>query len=462
MIPLEKSNGKIIVLLENKYLIMKKIFNFLIPVSIASILMGCSNNQKSNNETDSTVARTITGVSNIDSLPAPSEAKTKFSNIVGWPEGKTPKAPEGFVVTKFVSDIKSPRWTYIAPNGDVLVALSNSERTTTEKVKGEVTGKADAEVGGKSANTIMLYRDANNDGKPELASTFLSNLNQPLGMLIIGNSFYVANTDGLMKYDYQPGQTKITSKGSKILTLPAGGYNNHWTRNIVANADNSKIYISVGSGSNAGENGMDKEVKKANILEVNPDGSGERIFASGLRNPVGMDWNPETKVLWTSVNERDGLGDDLVPDYITSVQDGGFYGWPYSYFGQHVDSRVEDPKPELVEKAIIPDFALAPHSASLGLTFYDANKFPVKYHNGAFVGQHGSWNRSEFSGYKVIFIPFKDGKPSGKQEDFLTGFIADNDKGDVYGRPVGVTVAKDGALLVADDASGVIWRVAAK
>lgn len=441
---------------------MKKVFNFFLSVVVLSIVAGCNNDKNSANQTDSLSSNTITGLSNIDSLPAPSEAKTKFSNIIGWPEGKTPQAPDGFVVSKFISGIKSPRWTYIAPNGDVLVVLSNSERSTKESIKGEITGKADAEVGGKSANTIMLYRDANNDGKPELASTFLSNLNQPLGMLIIGNSFYVANTDGILMYPYKEGQTKIIGEGKKIITLPAGGYNNHWTRNIIANADNSKIYISVGSGSNAGENGMDKEVKKANILEINPDGSGERIFASGLRNPVGMDWNPESNMLWTSVNERDGLGDDLVPDYITSVKEGGFYGWPYSYFGQNVDTRVEEKKPELVEKAIVPDFALATRSASLGLTFYDAQKFPQKYHNGAFVGQHGSRNRSEFAGYKVIFVPFKNGKPSGKQEDFLTGFIADNDKGDVYGRPVGVTVAKDGSLLVADDASGIIWRVAAQ
>ncbi len=403
-----------------------------------------------------------TSTMNLDSLAPISDSKTKFSNIIGWKADEVPKAQVGFIVTRFADNIKSPRQTYIAPNGDVLVVLSNSERTVKEKVIGEIIGQADAEVGGKSANNILLYRDADGDGIAETKTLFLSGLNQPFGLLITGDKFYVANTDGLMMYPYKTGATKIEGAGEKILELPAGGYNNHWTRNLIANADQSKIYISVGSGSNVGENGMDKEVRRANILEVNPDGTNEKIYAYGLRNPVGMDWNPVTGDLWTAVNERDGLGDNLVPDYITSVKRNAFYGWPYSYFGNHIDPRRKGEKPELVAQAIVPDYALAPHSASLGLVFYTGTQFPKKYKNGVFVGQHGSWNRSEFNGYKVVFVPFKDGKPAGKEEDFLSGFVVGDGGRDVHGRPVGVTVTKDGALLVCDDGAGIIWRVAVK
>ena len=350
----------------------------------------------------------------------------------------------------------------VTPNGDVLVVLTNSERSTAEKIAGAVTGKSKSEVPGKSANTIILYRDENKDGKPETTTTFLEGLNQPYGMAIIGNSFYVANTDGLWQYPYKAGDTKITGQGKKVLSLPAGGYNNHWTRNLITNADKSKIYVTVGSGSNVGENGMENEVRRANILEVNPDGTGEKVYASGLRNPVGVDWAPGTNMLWTAVNERDGLGDDLVPDYITSVKPGAFYGWPYAYFGQNEDPRLKGQKPELVKKTIVPDVPVGSHTASLGLAFYKGTKFPEKYQGGAFIGQHGSWNRSKIAGYKVAFVPFKNGKPTGKPEDFLTGFIANEEKAEVYGRPVGVTLTPDGALLVADDVSGVVWRVAAK
>ncbi|MFC5282010.1 PQQ-dependent sugar dehydrogenase [Pedobacter alpinus] len=434
----------------------KNIILFSIAVSL--IFTACNSNKAANNDD---ISSDSVNVSN-DSLAEISESKTKFSNIIGWKDGQAPIAPDGFVVTRFAEDIKSPRQTYIAPNGDVLIVLSNSERSAKEKVVGEITGKADAEVGGKSLNTIMLYRDEDGDGIAETKSVFLRGLNQPYGMLIIKDKFYVANTDGLMVYPYSAGATKIEGTGKKILELPAGGYNNHWTRNLIANADNNKIYVSVGSGSNVGENGMDKEVRRATILEVNPDGTGERLYGTGLRNPVGMSWNPVTKELWTAVNERDELGDNLVPDYITSVKPDAFYGWPYSYFGQNVDPRREGEKPELVAKAIAPDYALAPHSASLGLAFYTGNQFPEKYKNGAFIGQHGSWNRSKFTGYKVVFVPFKDGKPAGKEEDFLSGFVVGDGGRDVYGRPVGVSVAKDGALLVCDDGAGVVWRVAAK
>ncbi|WP_316736182.1 sorbosone dehydrogenase family protein [Pedobacter aquatilis] len=431
----------------------------------ATVLFSCQSGSKSNSQSDSLNNDTTaqTAVTDLN-LPAPDTAasKNKFSKVIGWPEGKTPIAPEGFVVTKFASGIKSPRNMIVTPNGDVLVVLTNSERSAAEKIAGAVTGKSKSEVPGKSANTIILYRDENKDGKPETTTTFLEGLNQPYGMAIIGNSFYVANTDGLWQYPYKAGDTKITGQGKKILSLPAGGYNNHWTRNLITNADKSKIYVTVGSGSNVGENGMENEVRRANILEINPDGTGEKIYASGLRNPVGVDWAPGTNMLWTAVNERDGLGDDLVPDYITSVKEGAFYGWPYAYFGQNEDPRLKGQKPELVKKTIVPDVPVGSHTASLGLAFYKDTKFPAKYQGGAFIGQHGSWNRSKIAGYKVAFVPFKNGKPTGKPEDFLTGFIANEEKAEVYGRPVGVTLMPDGALLVADDVSGVVWRVAAK
>jgi glucose/arabinose dehydrogenase len=374
-------------------------------------------------------------------LPAPfaTESVENRPEEAGWPEGKMPVAPEGFTVTKFADKLDSPRWTYQAPNGDVFVAESSTK---------------------KSADRITLFRDVNKDGTPEMREIFIEKLNKPLGMLVLGNYFYVANTDGVFRYAYKSGDTKITSKGEKIVELPAGGYNNHWTRNLLANADGSKIYISVGSASNVADHGIEEEKRRANILEINPDGSGERVFASGLRNPVGMDWAPGSNTLWTAVNERDKLGDDLVPDYVTSVKEGGFYGWPYAYFGQNEDPRRKGERPDLVKKTIVPDVPVGSHTASLGLAFYDKTKFPAKYQNGAFIGQHGSWNRAKISGYKVVFIPFKNGKPAGEPEDFLTGFIESEKK--VYGRPVGVTVLEDGSMLVNDDSGSTIWRVTAK
>src|SRR5215217_7452234 len=374
-------------------------------------------------------------------LPAPFETKSVENRPeeAGWPEGKMPTAPAGFTVTKFADKLESPRWSYIAPNGDIFVAESGTQ---------------------KSADRITLLRDVNKDGKPEMREIFMEKLNRPLGMLVLKNYFYVANTDGLYRYPYKSGETRITSKGEKIVELPAGGYNNHWTRNLIANADGSKIYISVGSASNVADHGMEEEKRRANILEVNPDGTGERIYASGLRNPVGMDWAPGTKTLWTAVNERDKLGDELVPDYITSVKEGGFYGWPYAYFGPNEDPRRKGENPELVSKTIVPDVPVGAHTASLGLAFYDKTQFPAKYQNGAFIGQHGSWNRSKLSGYKVVFVPFKNGKPTGKPEDFLTGFVESEEK--VYGRPVGVTVMGDGSMLVNDDSGNTIWRVSAR
>ncbi|MES2268286.1 MAG: sorbosone dehydrogenase family protein [Bacteroidota bacterium] len=397
-------------------------------------------------------------------LPAPYETKAvrNYCKVIPWPAGKMPVAPAGFAVNLFADSLKNPRNIYVAPNGDIFVSEANTEMKGVKKIGAKVIGAAASQNLGKSANQVSILRDTNGDGVPDTRNVFLKNLNQPYGMLVLGNSFYVANTDGLWKYDYKPGQTQITTMGKMILSLPAGGYNNHWTRNIKANAAGTKIYVAVGSGTNVAEHGMEVEKRRADILEINPDGSGERIYASGLRNPAGIDFQPGTGVLYAVVNERDNLGDDLVPDYFTSVKEGGFYGWPWAYFGQHEDPRLEVKRPDMVKKTITPDLSLGPHTASLGLVFYTGKKFPAKFNNGAFIGQHGSWNRAILSGYKVGFVPFANGKPAPKMEDFLTGFIANLDKKEVYGRPVGVAVAGDGSLLVADDVSNRIWRVSAK
>ena len=397
-----------------------------------------------------------------DTLPPPHATKSvlDFSNVVGWKDGNTPKAPEGFMVNKFADGFNNPRWITVAPNGDVLIAESNGSTNIFKKVGGALIGAAKADNLNKSANRITLIR-LNANGDIILRVPFLEGLNQPFGMLFLGKSFYVANTDGLMRYPYKTGQTKITSAGQMILKLPAGKHNRHWTRNLIANTEGTKIYIAVGSGTNVGEAGLDNEIRRADILEINPDGTGEHIYASGLRNPVGMGWAPGSHTLWTAVNERDYLGDNLVPDYLTSVKPGGFYGWPFSYFGQHVDDRVKEKHPELVKKAIVPDIDLGSHTASLGLAFYTKKEFPAKYHNGAFIAQHGSYNRSELSGYKVLFVPFANGKPTGKPRDFLTGFISDPIKKKVFGRPVGVFIMPDGSMLVTDDIANTIWKVKA-
>lgn len=422
---------------------MKKVIHILSTVSFL-FLASCNGQVKK--ETKEKLAKqpsvvVKTAVGDL-TLPPPyaTESVTKRSSMLEWPEGKTPKAPEGFTVTKFADKLLNPRWTYIAPNNDIFVVESNTK---------------------SSKNQITIFRDANKDGTFETRNVFISGLNQPFGMLVLKDFFYIANTDGLYRYPYKNNPLKLETKGEKILELPAGGYNNHWTRNLLANADGTKIYVSVGSGSNVGENGMDEEIRRANILEINPDGTGEIIYASGLRNPVGMDWNPANNELWTAVNERDEIGDDLVPDYITSVKKNGFYGWPYSYYGNNLDPRLKGAHKELAAKAVVPDVSVGPHTASLGFTFYDKNQFPEKYKNGAFVGQHGSWNRAKISGYKVVFVPFENGKPTGQPEDFLTGFIADSEKAEVYGRPVAVTVMNDGSLLVNDDSGNTVWKVTA-
>lgn len=399
-------------------------------------------------------------------LPAPFATKsvTNYSNVIGWKDGAKPKAPAGFTVTKYAEDLDNPRWMYVTPNGDVLVAQSNSNYSLPKQVGAAIVGAGKSNDLNHSADLITLLRDNDKDGKPDVKAKFLTKengLNQPFGMLVIGNWFYVANTDALVRFPYDPKASKVTGEAVKLVELPAGKHNRHWTRNIIANDDNSKIYIAVGSGSNVAENGIKEDVGKATIYEVNPDGSDLKVYAFGLRNPVGMDWAPGTKTLWTTVNERDELGNNLVPDYLTSVKEGGFYGWPYSYWGNNVDPRIKkaDAQPALVKKAIIPEVDLGSHTASLGLAFYTAKTFPAKYRNGAFIAQHGSWNRDPISGYKVVFVPFKDGKPAGKPEDFLTGFIIDPKKKEVRGRPVGLAILPDGSMLVTDDKTNTIWRV---
>jgi len=397
-------------------------------------------------------------------LPEPFATKsvTNYSNVIGWKEGETPKAPEGFTVTKYADSFDNPRWMYVTPNGDLLVAQSNSNYSIPKQVGAAIIGAGKSNELSHSADVITLLRDTNHDGKPDIRETFATEdngLNQPFGMLVIGDWFYVGNTDALLRFPYKKGQTKLEGKGEKLVELPAGKHNRHWSRNLIANADHSKIYIAVGSGTNVAEEGFDNEINRADILEINPDGSGLKVYASGLRNPVGMDWAPGTKTLWTAVNERDELGNDLVPDYLTSVKKGGFYGWPYSYWGQNIDPRVKPQKPELVKKAIVPEVDLGSHTASLGLVFYTGKSFPDKYKNGAFIAQHGSWNRDPISGYKVVFVPFKDGKPSGKAEDFLTGFVVDADKNEVRGRPVGIIQLPDGSLLLTDDKTNNVWRI---
>ncbi len=383
-----------------------------------------------------------------------------FSQAEAWPNGKQPTAPPGFKVTRFASGLDHPRWLYVLPNGDVLVAESSTVPRDVHSITDIVQSWLQRGAGAvkPSANRITLLRDKHGAGEADQRFVFASGLNQPFGMLLLGGMFYVANTDGVWRFAYHDGDTSIAD-GEKILDLPAGGYNNHWTRNIIASRDRTKLYVTVGSGSNASENGIDNEFHRANILEIDPDGSGLRVFASGLRNPNGMAWAPGTDVLWTVVNERDMLGNDLVPDYLTSVREGAFHGWPYSYWGRRLDERVKPQRADLVATAIAPDYALGAHVAALGLTFYGASAYPEHFRGGAFIGEHGSWNRRPFTGYKVVYVPFRDGEPSGTPEDFLTGFMPSDRPGIAHGRPVGVAVDARGALLVADDVGNTIWRV---
>jgi glucose/arabinose dehydrogenase len=394
--------------------------------------------------------------------PDPTRSAAKFSRVTGWTAGRMPTAPAGFSVTLFADSLENPRWLYVLPNGDVLAAESRTKAPS--RLPRAIRQQLEESGGfGPSANRISRLRDADGDGRAEVRETFLEGLNQPFGMLVLGNWFYVANTNALLRLPYDSAAAKVTGSGRKILDLPAGGYNNHWTRNVIASRDGSKLYLTVGSATNVDDERIDRrDRRRAAILELNPDGTGMRVFASGLRNPNGLAWEPESGALWAAVNERDELGDELVPDYITSVQQGAFYGWPYAYWGRNEDPRRKNERPELVAKTVAPDFAVGAHTATLGLAFGAGLDFPEHYQRGAFLGQHGSWNRSSFVGYQVAFVPFEGGRPSGKVEEFLTGFLADSATGEASGRPVGLAVARDGALLVADDAGNRVWRVAGK
>jgi glucose/arabinose dehydrogenase len=396
-------------------------------------------------------------------IPPPSDALIPAINIApagAWQQGKMPVAATGLAVNAFASGLDHPRWLYVLPNGDILVAETNApEKGWPSSFKGLVTVWAMnlAGAGVPSPNRIILLRDADGDGVAETRSVFLEGLNSPFGMALIGDRLYVANTDALLRFDYQEGATKIESDGIKVVDLPAGPVNYHWTKSLTAGPDGTRLYVGVGSNSNAGENGLELEKDRAQILEIDPATGESRSFATGLRNPVGLAVEPSTGALWAVVNERDELGSDLVPDYLTEVKEGAFYGWPFSYWGQHVDDRARPQNPALVTKAIAPDYALGNHVAPLGLTFAAGDLLPEAYRNGAFIGEHGSWNRIPFSGYKVVFVPFTDGHPLGQPADVLTGFLSE--RGEAQGRPAGVAIDRKGALLVADDVGNVVWRV---
>jgi glucose/arabinose dehydrogenase len=397
-------------------------------------------------------------------LPAPKHSLIPTVHVVEaspWPEGATPVAAGNLQVQPFARQLDHPRWLYVLPNGDVLVAETNAPPRPEDGkgLKGWFFKRYQKKAGGAvpSADRITLLRDSDGDGVADVRSTFLGGLHSPFGMALVGTAIYVANTDAILRFPYTPGATTITAAPVKVVDLPGGPLNHHWTKNIIASPDGTKLYAAVGSNSNVAENGIDKEEGRAAIWEIDLRSGSHRIYATGLRNPVGMAWEPDTRVLWVTVNERDELGNDLVPDYMTAVKEHGFYGWPYSYYGQHVDERVKPPRPDLVAKAITPDYALGPHTASLGLAYSGPAGVSPGLSRGMFVGQHGSWNRKPFSGYKVIFVPFEHGRPSGAPIDVLTGFVREN--GEAMGRPVGVAIDGRNGLLVADDVGNTVWRV---
>ncbi len=398
-------------------------------------------------------------------LPAPETQLIPTVNVAPvqrWTTAQRPFVAAGLAVQAYARDLDHPRWLYVLPNGDVLVAETNAppKPDDSKGIKGAIMQMQMKKAGAAtpSANRITLLRGIDSNGVAQTRSVFLQGLNSPFGMALVGKDLYVANADALLRFPYEEGQTAITARGSKVMDLPGGPINHHWTKNVIASPDGKFLYIAVGSNSNVGENGMSAEDGRAAIWRFERATGKARVYATGLRNPNGMGWEPKTNTLWTAVNERDELGNDLVPDYMTSVKDGAFYGWPYSYFGQHVDARVKPPQPGLVARAVAPDYALGAHTASLGLAFYTGTLLPERYRDGVFIGQHGSWNRKPFSGYKVIFVPFANGVPSGPPQDVVSGFL-DKD-GHAQGRPVGVAIDKAGALLVADDVGNVIWRVA--
>lgn len=432
-----------------------RMLNLSLLWSLALLVSGCENATLS----------VADGMGPDPLLPRPTSSLLPTVDIapaVGWPQGATPVAAEGLVVNAFATGLEHPRWLYVLPNGDVLVAESNAPPpeddgfSVRKWAMGMVMKRAGAGV--PSANRITLLRDADGDGVAELQSPFLENLHSPFGMALVGSTLYVANADALVSFPYQEGSTQISAPATLVSELPGLPLNHHWTKNVIASPDGTRLYVTVGSNSNAGENGMEIEERRAAILEVDPQTGASTVFASGLRNPNGMAWHPQTGALWTVVNERDEIGSDLVPDYLTSVMRDGFYGWPYSYYGQNVDVRVQAPRADLIARALVPDYALGPHTASLGLTFNTSTSLPERFGEGVFVGQHGSWNRKPLSGYKVIYVAFDGAMPSGSlPEDVLTGFL--NADEEAQGRPVGVVISGAGDLLVADDVGNTIWRV---
>jgi glucose/arabinose dehydrogenase len=382
----------------------------------------------------------------------------RIARPVSW--GKdTPNVPDGLQIHALATGFQHPRSLYVLPNGDVLVVESNGPKAPVFRPKDIITGWVQTFAGAKAkdANRITLLRDTNGDGIPEIRSVFLDHLNSPFGVALVGHYLYVANTDAIIRYPYQDDQTSITAPGTKLTDLPGGPIDHHWTKALVASPDGSKLYVGVGSNSNVAENGLEAEHERAAIWEVDTATGAHRIYASGVRNPTGLQFEPQTGKLWAIANERDEIGPDLVPDYLTSVQDGGFYGWPYSYYGRHLDPRVKPQRPDLVAKAIAPDYALSSHVAPLGLAIYAGNNLPASYRGGAFVGEHGSWDRTPLNGYKVVFVPFSGGKPSGIAQDVVTGFLDANNH--TRGRPVGLAVDGSGALLIADDVGNTVWRV---
>ncbi|WMT78915.1 sorbosone dehydrogenase family protein [Bradyrhizobium sp. Ash2021] len=383
----------------------------------------------------------------------------RIARAVAWGNDEAPTVPQGLQIHALATGFEHPRSLFVLPNGDVLVVEGNGPTAPIFRPKDLVTAWVEWLAGAraKGANRITLLRDTNGDGVPELRTVLLDHLNSPFGVALVGNDLYVANTDAIIRYPYQEGQTSITAPGTKLTDLPGGPIDHHWTKALLARPDGSKLYVGVGSNSNITENGIGAEYERAAIWEVDRASGAHRILASGTRNPTGLAWEPETRKLWAIVNERDEIGPDLVPDYLTSVQDGGFYGWPYSYYGQHLDPRVQPQRPDLVAKAIVPDYALSSHVAPLGVAMYTGSGLPANYRSGAFVSEHGSWDRTPLNGYKVVFVPFSGGIPSGPAQDVVTGFLDANNH--ARGRPVGLAVDRTGGLLIADDVGDTVWRV---
>ncbi|WP_374470049.1 sorbosone dehydrogenase family protein [Phenylobacterium sp.] len=430
----------------------------LLAAVAAMVLAGCSSPGSSD---------PLVGFGPNPELPAPRKSllpQVGVPEVVGWPSGAAPRAPAGFTVTRLAEGLSHPRWLYVLPNGDVLVAESGPppkpESAQDKGVRAFFQRMLMKKVGSAvpSANRISLLRDADGDGVAEVKQVFARGLKSPFGMTLVGGTLYVANADGVVSFPYAPGQMSAPGPGTPVFSLPGGPVNHHWTKNVVASPDGAKLFATVGSNSNIGERGMEAERGRAAIWEYDIASGRSRIFASGIRNPNGLDFEPTTGAMWTVSNERDEIGPDLPPDYLARVQEGGFYGWPWSYWGKHADERVKPARPDMVAKAIQPDYALGPHTASLGLTFYEAELFPPPYRGGAFIGQHGSWNRKPLNGYRVVFVPFAGGRPQAPAQVFLTGFL--NAENKIQGRPVGVAVDGRGALLVADDVGDIVWRVA--